>query len=104
LMSSREPQAGDRVRVEYEGTVVRKSIGRSDYLNVKAPDGTIYCPHKELVTVIEPEYEVDAIYQDATGVRFRRNKGDWFKVEGHGVYCGDDTPKRPLRKLVPENA
>lgn len=92
---------GDRVRVTYEGTVDHvighgKVLGFAGgaYLSVEGAD---------TVEILEPEYQAGRVYEDAKGVFYYKMAScDRWRYVYNGELVSLDTPKRPLRKLVPE--
>jgi hypothetical protein len=103
-----EPKAGDRVRVSYEAT-----YEESETDSVKVRDGEgrahFYYPRANVtIEVIEPAYEPGEVYQDANGLKYLRLKGrnlTWRPIDASSIRWADvghDYPRRPLRKLVPE--
>jgi hypothetical protein len=109
-----EIKPGDRVKVEYEGTVVSvENFARSDgrrLVHVKREDGRDVAISRQFVTVIEPAYEHGEFYRDAHNETFCYSiaNGDqpWLKIEASRPSTSHkfDYPLRPLRKLVPEDA
>ena len=103
-----EIKIGDRVKVEYEGVVRRFSYGDT-VIVVRDEDGKTTVPLRPYCTLIEPAYEVGAVYQDAVGRLYYRRAGTnpggrplpWKCVAG-GLNYHDGHPVRPLVKLVPE--
>ena len=49
----------------------------------------------------EPEYEEGAVYRDAYGEIWQYGNSTW-RIFGSPAVAKFETPKRPLRKLVPE--
>lgn len=101
-----ELKKGDKVRVEFEGTVVNVHSDWPDTWNVlvEAPGGIgtyVRSEHVTLSEPAEPEYETCALYIDAKGKVFARTDTGWRFVNGT-IRLSHGYPKRPLRKLVPE--
>lgn len=95
------PKTGDQVKVEYKGTVqYANKVGRK-LVVLTREDGRTIAISPEFVTVIEPEYESQTMYVDATGIFYLRGHGFWI-FAATGTQCAHDKPVRPLRKLVPE--
>ena len=102
-------KAGDRVCVQFDGTV-RNDVSEHEAPRVMVESGldgdryTRYSLPVSAVKLIEPTYQVGALYMDADGGVFMRISASAFPWRDfHGGAFADGYPPRPLRKLVPES-
>lgn len=111
-MQLSELKPGTKVRVTYEGVVaptVATVLGKPALCVVSSGVTHYYSPDGEaglMVELIEPDYEMGAVYQDAEGdVYVYDLEGSGHKVwytAGIGCSIPFAQPVRPLTRLVPE--
>lgn len=107
---------GTRVKATVTGVVQSNYRGGDKVRIERDDDQAVHYFKPEELEVIEPEYKPESIYQDAEGLIWRRTTNRardarWqfvgpfdatsFLAAGH--YAAEDTPKRPLTRLVPES-
>jgi hypothetical protein len=51
----------------------------------------------------EPAYEINHVFRDSDGVPYCRLSGNQWRSCYSGVVVDHDYPKRPLRRLVPDD-
>jgi hypothetical protein len=57
---------------------------------------------RDIIAAREPAYETGQVYLDADGVNFLRVGDDWYRFASESLVA-HAWPRRPLRKLVPED-
>ena len=96
---------GDKVRITLEGVLTHQN---DKYLALRMPSGMWSYFRKELddfvaVEKVEPEAEGGCVYEDAAGdLYYRMSTTSQWRYVYNGQLMDHDFPKRPLRKLVPE--
>lgn len=102
-------KVGDRVRVQFDATVLEPTPDQDGDLALKRDvEGfSAAFVRAEHCTLIEPEYEEGAMYVDTDGdfYVYWPDVGEerpWFEP-GYDAGHRFDYPTRPLRRLVPES-
>lgn len=104
MTTSYTPEKGDYIRVTTEGQVthVARRAGHSQIeLDFTAVHDSLTSSF-EKIDPPEPEYEVGKMYESPGGVYYFRGTNDWI-LAVTGKRVPHHEPRRPLRKLVPED-